>query len=220
MAPHRDAVDNRPMVAAAPHRRHRRRCSNRRPSPPGHGARALPPASFPRRVIPRNEGSRPQAASVKLAGTPQPSESSLSARLRDSLPRRVYCGKQDRAPVAQRIERLPPEQEARGSSPLGRTNKTRASAAISDPLLARDFPPVLRAFSCVQCGRRDDCTYSVARPSMAWYPVRTPVDARDRVRVARAAVPPIRPCNGCRLTPVVRLRPHRRAPPWAEAPGG
>lgn len=29
--------------------------------------------------------------------------------------------KHDLAPVAQRIERLPPEQEATGSSPVGRT---------------------------------------------------------------------------------------------------
>ncbi len=43
------------------------------------------------------------------------------------------------APVAQRIERLPPEQEAAGSSPAGRTKKPRRINRFCDPLRLAAF---------------------------------------------------------------------------------
>lgn len=45
------------------------------------------------------------------------------------------------APVAQRIERLPPEQEARGSSPLGRTNIEKARAVARASFAIDDLAP-------------------------------------------------------------------------------
>ena len=45
----------------------------------------------------------------------------------------------DYAPVAQRIERLPPEQEARGSSPLGRTTQHYSSFSCDSTIGTRRF---------------------------------------------------------------------------------
>lgn len=41
-----------------------------------------------------------------------------------------YTVSRQPAPVAQRIERLPPEQEATGSSPVGRTKYSMPNAAL------------------------------------------------------------------------------------------
>ena len=64
-----------------------------------------------------------------------------------------YNDRKKSAPVAQRIERLPPEQEARGSSPLGRTMR-----------LSPSFP----CDAVIQAWHVTDSTTG------AWYAVRTP----------------------------------------------
>src|SRR4051794_40184540 len=84
------------------------------------------------------------------------------------------------APVAQRIERLPPEQEARGSSPLGRTKSSPATVCSALDLQQRRF-----CLSCMVC-----CTYASGRGDTR----------RDLARSApplercAAVLPATRPC--------------------------
>ncbi len=98
------------------------------------------------------------------------------------------------------------EQEARGSSPLGRTRFLSSTVVCYPSLEARRILHLRMVF----------CTYAFRRGGAESHSIRS----TSLLEACAAVLPVTRPCSGCRLPPVVGLRSNRRPRRSSGRPGG